>query len=104
MDFKTVGRAIAMADMTLDVYQVLNITEAVMRLLPNEPFNLHTQDGRVAFARTLPDVMREVNAGRKIQAIKALRTALQDAHAPCGLKESKEAIDPLMPHRVDPWA
>lgn len=61
---------------------------------------LDTHESRVAFARTLPEVMQFVNDGLKIQAIKALRQAISDAgyqHPHSGLLACKNAIDELMP-------
>lgn len=63
--------------------------------------DLSTFDGRVAFAKSQPEVMKHL-PDRKIQAIKELRqamTAQPGGFAYSGLRECKDAIDVLAPPR-----
>jgi N-acetylglutamate synthase/N-acetylornithine aminotransferase len=61
------------------------------------PTNLNTPEALIAFARTLPEVKRHLKDGKKIQAIKELRTKGSAACATgrVGLKEAKDACDVL---------
>lgn len=67
---------------------------------PAKP-RLNTHEGRVAFARSLPEVMNEL-PDRKIHAIKNLRDAIMAIDpAQGGLKECKDAVEAISPPR--PW-
>ena len=61
--------------------------------------NLGTHEGKVAFAKVDPEIQGFIKDERKIQAIKALRTAVQAQGHVGGLLECKNAIDEVAPRR-----
>ena len=91
----TVANALGLVE---DAQRYLSTTERPIRFL----YDLSTLDGRVAYTRSLPDVMQYVTdeyaTTKKIQGIKALRAAMADV-APewSGLKECKDVMDVLCP-------
>jgi hypothetical protein len=79
--------AIALQPYISDTYDLLNATDAVLRLDANVR-DAQNHDSLVAAARGSEDVLAPMREGRKILAIKALRSLTG-----CGLKAAKEAVE-----------
>ena len=106
MTVTTVNTALLVAIATripgITLANALGLVEDIQRYGGEAPrFDLTTNDGRVAFARTLPQVMSNL-PDRKIMAIKELRAALQEQSVHrdhSGLVAAKNAVDVLCPPR-----
>lgn len=91
-DFRTVARSLA--PFIKDVWDLLDATDAVLSLTPapvagpDENSRVWTHEGRVVRALMTPSVVRALQEGKKINAIKELRAVTN-----CGLKEAKDAIE-----------
>lgn len=89
---KTLNTAAGNAGVFLSVYDLLNLTEALIDLGAvfdeNYTQSLTDHDKRVMAALTSPEVMKHMRDGKKIHAIKELRLITQ-----CGLKEAKDAVE-----------
>lgn len=111
MDFETITRTILAHVPSIDAHTLVALAGALANG-EAAPRDLSTLEKRVAFARSLPAVMDEVRADRKISAIKALREATRDQGFVLGddntstldvmgLKTAKDTLDSIMPPR--PW-
>jgi len=98
MDTLGILRTLAASIHGLALDEALRIADAIMRDHGNERPNLSTLEGRVAFARSLPEVVNALDAGKKIQAIKALREASMEHGPTMSLVESKHAVDAIDPN------
>lgn len=68
-------RVIAGANASLGTLTILELSEAVVDAFTAP--DLSTVEGRLAFARSIPEIQEAINAGKKIQAIKILRERSQ---------------------------
>ena len=81
--------ALALQPYISNTYDLLNATDAVLALDAATPSIVPpTHDQLVAAARGSEDVLAPMREGKKINAIKALRSLTS-----CGLKEAKEAVE-----------
>lgn len=85
---KTLVLAAGNAGVTLNTYDILNLTDALISLGAN--FTAPESDAPmlVTVALNTHEVMQSMYDGKKINAIKALR-----AVTGCGLKEAKDAVE-----------
>ena len=91
-NFRTAAKSIAKTldkhGITYDVYQLLNLTDDLLRDGYEPEVDYSTHEGRVTAALESPDVMQHMYEGKKINAIKELRLLTS-----CGLKEAKDAVE-----------
>lgn len=91
-NFKTAARDLAKTldsiGITYDVYMLLTLTDALMAkgFAPTPDYSTHA--GRVQAALNDPEVMQHMYEGKKINAIKRLRTLTL-----AGLKDAKDAVE-----------
>ncbi len=90
---RSLARTLDSVGMTYDVYTLLSLTEALISQQDNFrdpllPPDYSTHEARVMAALGSPEVIAFLNAGKKINAIKELRSITL-----CGLKEAKDAVE-----------
>lgn len=93
-DFRATARALA--PFISDSFSLLDAVDAVLDVVPLEPISPAApgksaewkHDTLLRLAQQTPEVIAELREGRKIYAIKALRTV-----SLCGLKDAKDVIE-----------
>lgn len=87
---RTLANVLDNSGIQYDVYALLNLTDALVGVSfvdPEVP-DYSTHEGRVLAALSNAEVLMHLRDGKKINAIKALRSQTL-----CGLKEAKDAIE-----------
>lgn len=108
MDFKTIVTTLAQADNagTISPLSALDIVRLAELLAEPEPIRIRDHADLVALAMNSHEVMQELANGRKIGAIKALRTATEGVEIDksmkgslavnfVGLRAAKEAVEAI---------